>query len=93
MLYIKHKFEQIDLKIKPSLNLYMNISILDKLKIANANSIINRFSNSNPNLRKCWTNIQLQGDRYQNLIISATRRRRDIKTPLCLSALVRKSLI
>ena len=45
----------------------MNIPTLDKLKVANANSIINRFSNSNPNLRKHSPNIQLQGDWYQDL--------------------------
>ena len=45
----------------------MNIHTLDNLKIANANIIIKGFSNSNPNLRKCSYNIQLQGDPYQNL--------------------------
>ena len=48
----------------------MNIRTLDNLKIANANTIIKGFSNSNPNLRKCSSNIQLQGDRYQNLLSS-----------------------
>ena len=48
----------------------MNIRTLDNLKIANANTIIKGFSNSNPNLRKCSSNIQLHGDRYQNLLSS-----------------------
>ena len=48
----------------------MNIRTLDNLKIANANTIIKGFSNSNPNSRKCTSNIQLQGDRYQNLLSS-----------------------
>ena len=53
-------------KLKPR-KIYMNIPTLDKLKGANANSTINRFSNSNLNLRKHSPNIQLQGDWYQNL--------------------------
>ena len=48
----------------------MNIRTLDNLKIANAKTIIKGFSNSNPNLRKCSSNIQLQGDRYQSLLSS-----------------------
>ena len=48
----------------------MNIRILDNLKIANANTIIKGISNSNPNLRKCLSNIQIQGDRDQNLLSS-----------------------
>ena len=48
----------------------MNIRTLDNLKIANANAIIKGFSNSNRNLRKCSSNIQLQGDWYQNLLSS-----------------------
>ena len=48
----------------------MNIRTLDNLKIANANTIIKEFSNSNPNLRKFSSSIQLQGDRYQNLLSS-----------------------
>ena len=47
----------------------MNIRTLDNLKIANANAIIKGFSNSNRNLRKCSSNIQLQGDWYQNLFL------------------------
>ena len=46
----------------------MNIRKPDNLKIANANTIKKEFSNSNPNLRKDSSNIQLQGDRYQNLL-------------------------
>ena len=48
----------------------MNIRTLDNLKIANTNAIIKGFSNSNPNLRKCSSNIQFQGDWYQNLLSS-----------------------
>ena len=50
--------------------MYMNIRALDNLKTANANTIIKGFSNSNLNLRKCLPNIQLQGDRHQNLLSS-----------------------
>ena len=38
----------------------MNIRTLDNLKIANENTIIKGFSTSNPDLRKCLSNIQLQ---------------------------------
>ena len=49
----------------------MNICTLDNLKIANANNtIIKGFLNSNPNLRKCLSNIQPQGDQHQNLLSS-----------------------
>ena len=48
----------------------MNIRTLGNLMIANENTIIKGFSNSNPNLRKCSSNIQLQEDRYQNLLSS-----------------------
>ena len=41
----------------------MNIRTLGNLKIANVNTIIKGFLNSNPNLRKSSSNIQLQGDR------------------------------
>ena len=44
----------------------MNICTLDNLKIANANTIIKGFLNSDPNLRKNSSSIQLQGDRHQN---------------------------
>ena len=43
-------------------------STLDNLKNPNTNTIIKGFSNSNPNLRKCSSNIQLQGDWYQKLL-------------------------
>ena len=46
----------------------MNIRTLDNLKIANENTIIKGFSTSNPDLRKCLSNIQLQWDRHQNLL-------------------------
>ena len=45
----------------------MNFRTLENLKIANANAIIKGFSNLNPNLRKCLPNIQIHGDRHQNL--------------------------
>ena len=48
----------------------MNIRKLDNLKIENANTVIKGFSNSNLNLRKCSSNIQLQGDWHQNLLSS-----------------------
>ena len=59
----------------------MNIRALDNLKIANANTIINQWTGFymitasvmkglNANLRKYSSNIQLQGDRYQNLLSS-----------------------
>ena len=41
--------------------------MLDDLKIENANMIIKGFSNLNPNLRKCSSNIQIQGDQHQDL--------------------------
>ena len=47
----------------------MNIRTLDNyLKMANENTMINGFSSSNPSLRKCSSNIQLQGDHHQNLL-------------------------
>ena len=46
----------------------MNIRTLDNLKIANENTIIKGFLTSNPDLRKCLSNIQLQWDRHQNLL-------------------------
>ena len=57
----------------------MNIRALDNLKIANANTIINQWTGFymitasvmkglNANLTKCSSNIQLQGDRYQNFL-------------------------
>ena len=49
----------------------MNIRKLDNLKIENANTVIKGFSNSNLNLRKCSSNIQLQGDWHQNLLSSS----------------------
>ena len=42
----------------------MIILTLDNLKIAIANTVVKGFSNLNPNLGKCSSNIQLQGDRY-----------------------------
>ena len=48
----------------------MNILTVDNLKIANANTIKKGFLNSNPNLRKSSSSIQLQGDRYENLLSS-----------------------
>ena len=48
----------------------MNNRTLNNLEIANANTIIKEFSNSNPNLRKCSSNIHFQGDRYQNFLSS-----------------------
>ena len=48
----------------------MNICTLDNIMIANANTITKGLSNSNPNLTKCLSNIQFQGDRYQNLLSS-----------------------
>ena len=48
----------------------MNIRTLDNLEIANANTIIKGFSNTNSNLRRFSSNIQLQGDRYQNVLSS-----------------------
>ena len=59
----------------------MNIRALDNLKIANANTTINQWTGFymitasvmkglNANLRKYSSNIQLQGDRYQNLLSS-----------------------
>ena len=48
----------------------MNIHTLDNLTIANVNMIIKGFSNSNPTLRKCSSNILLQGDQYQNFLSS-----------------------
>ena len=56
-------------KLKASLNLH-EYSHTNQLKIANANTIIKGFSNSNPNLAKRSSNIQLQGDQYQNLLSS-----------------------
>ena len=57
----------------------MNIRALDNLKIANANTIINQWTGFymitasvmkglNAKLTKCSSNIQLQGDRYQNFL-------------------------
>ena len=48
----------------------MNICTLDNLKIANANTTIKAFSNSNSDLRKRSSNIQLQGDRHEKLLFS-----------------------
>ena len=47
----------------------MNIHTLDNLTIANVNMIIKGFSNSNPNLKKYVSNVQLQGDQHENLLI------------------------
>ena len=48
----------------------MNIRTLGNLKIANVSTIIKEFSNSNPNLTKCSSNIPLQEDWHQNLLFS-----------------------
>ena len=48
----------------------MNICTLDNLKIANANMTKKAFSNSNSDLRKRSSNIQLQGDWHENLLFS-----------------------
>ena len=66
IIYLKYKFGRISPKIKTSLNLH-EYSHTKQFEESNANTIIKRFSNSNTNLRKFSSNIQLQGDRYQNL--------------------------
>ena len=66
---IKYKFEQIGPKIKASLNLH-EYSHTKQSEDSKYNTIIKGFSNSNTNLRKCSSNIQLQGDRFQNLLSS-----------------------
>ena len=71
IIHLKYKLGQIGPKIKAlKLKNYTNICTLDNLKIANANMIIKGFSNSNPTLRKCSSNILLQGDQYQNFLSS-----------------------
>ena len=55
-------------KLVPKLKLYtiyINIRTLDNLKTADANTIVKGFSNSNLNLRKYLSNIQLLGDQHQ----------------------------